>query len=138
MAIVPNVLVVYDANGNKQSIPVDQDSTTLQMTPHSVSQSPIVAATAGAAHIVVTGGTAVTAIAANAAGIHGGLIINPHGASESLFVDVVNTAGTTAPGVNGTTVELIAGERLELPAGLINAVSVNAVTSSHGFTALVW
>lgn len=138
MSLIPATYQVYDANGAKQTFTAVQDSVTQQITPKSVSLPQQLQPAAGAAHTVSTGGTAVNAIVATQAGINGGLIINPHGAGESLFVDFVNVAGVAAPGVNGTTIELQAGERLDLPAGLVNAVSCNAVTSAHAFTALVW
>lgn len=87
---------------------------------------------------VTTGGTAVVvwnSTAPNIVPSDGAVIINPKAATESLFVNIVNTAGTTAPGANGTTVELAAGDAFTVPPGFVGTVSVNAVTSGHTFTA---
>jgi len=65
----------------------------------------------------------------------GGFIYNPVAATEDLFVDLVNSAGTAEPGVNGTTVGLIPGGSLPIPTGFIS-VSVNAVTAGHAFVAV--
>jgi hypothetical protein len=93
-----------------------------------------VSAIAGAAFSVVTGGTAVAAFTPSML-LLGGVITNPQNATESLFVDAVNTPGTVAPGANGTTTELLAGQSFRVPGGLSGAVQVNAVTSGHAFTA---
>lgn len=94
-------------------------------------------AAAGASFSIVTGGTAQTAFTA-ASIVNGGIITNPWGATESLFVDPVNAAQVTAPGTNGTTTELKAGQSFTLPGGLTNAVSVNANTAAHAFTSWKW
>lgn len=91
-------------------------------------------ANGGASHSIVTGGVAQPAIAAFAIQQQG-MIRNPNGASESLFVDIVNTAGLT-DGAGGTTVELKAGDKYIIPP-IQNAVSVNAVTSAHAFIVVV-
>lgn len=87
---------------------------------------------------VATGGTAVVVwhtTATTSVPTDGAVIINPKAATESLFVDIVNAAGTTAPGVNGTTVELAAGDAFVVPPNFDGTVSVNAVTNGHTFTA---
>lgn len=86
-----------------------------------------------AATVVTTGGTAVAAF--SGADLSSGAVVNPFNASESLFVNIVNTAGTTAPGANGTTVELVPGQAFPLPPNFGGVVSVNAVTNGHTFTA---
>lgn len=93
-----------------------------------------VTGTAGAAHTVTTGGTPV-AVFLGGSIPNGAFIINPPDATESLFVDMVFAAGTTAPGSNGTTVELIAGQSFTFPGGLTGSVTANAVTDGHVFTA---
>jgi hypothetical protein len=93
-------------------------------------------ATAGSAHAIATGGTAVTIFAAGAI-VHEGLIINPTSATESMFVDFVNNAGTIAPGPNGTTMEIVAGNSCAVPP-LATAVTGNAVTTGHTFTSVKW
>lgn len=85
------------------------------------------------ATVVAVGGVAVSAF--SGADLAFGAIVNPFNASESLFVNIVNTAGTTAPGGNGTTVELVPGQAFPLPANFGGVVSVNAVTNGHTFTA---
>jgi len=85
------------------------------------------------AFAVAVGGTAVAAF--SNARLSAGAIVNPFAATESLFVDLVNVAGTTAPGTHGTTVELVPGQAFDLPANFGGVVSVNAVTSGHAFTA---
>lgn len=81
---------------------------------------------------VVTGGVAV--IVWNPPPTGGGVIINPKNATESLFVDIVNAPGTTAPGTNGTTVELAAGESFIVSPRFGGQVRVNALSSGHVFT----
>jgi hypothetical protein len=90
--------------------------------------------TAASAVEVVTGGTAVTAFLASSI-MTGAQIINPYGATESLFVDMINVPGTTAPGADGTTVELVPGQSWTAPGPLTTPVKVNAITSAHVFTA---
>ena len=89
-----------------------------------------------AATEIVTGGTAVTVFPANSV-IHGGVIKNPTGATEALFVDITNTAGTTEPGTNGTTFSLAAGQSFTVAPSSV-AVTANAVTSGHTFVATSW
>lgn len=95
---------------------------------------PLATAAAGAATVVTTGGTAVTVFPASTI-IQQGLITNPFDATESLFVDIVNAPGTTAPGTNGTTFELTAGATFVVPP-ITNLVRANAATSGHVFTAV--
>lgn len=90
-------------------------------------------AVAGAATSVATGGTPVTVFTNLHKG--GAYITNPNAATESLFVDEVNPAGTTAPGTHGTTIELVAGQTQVFPAN-VGSVTANAVTSGHAFTAV--
>ena len=89
-------------------------------------------ATAPDTFTVATGGVAVTVFSPSPSG--GGYITNPYATTESLFVDPVNTAGTTAPGTSGTTVELKPGQSYDVPPNAI--VTVNALTSGHTFTAV--
>lgn len=87
---------------------------------------------------VTTGGTAVSAFLASTI-VNGAIVINPKNASESLYVDMVNTAQVSQTGgSNGTSVELVAGQSFVLPGGLTNIVSVNATSSSHAFVAYRW
>lgn len=87
--------------------------------------------TVGDAFTVTTGGTAVNAIIA----ANGGIITNPANASESLWVDPINAAGTAAPGTNGTTFEVPPGQSFSCFPG---NTSVNAVSSNHTFTCIKW
>lgn len=87
---------------------------------------------------VTNGGTAVSVFnetSPNVVPSDGAVIVNPWSATESLFVDIVNTAGTTAPGTNGTTVELKAGASFAVPPNFKGNVTANAVTNGHTFTA---
>lgn len=101
-------------------------------TKPSTAAAPVPAA--AAAFAVAAAGVAVTPFAAGAI-VNGAVIVNPYAATESLFVDVVNAAGVAAPGTYGTTVELKAGQSYRAPGGMTTAVSVNAVTAGHAFTA---
>lgn len=96
--------------------------------------TPALTPVAGLAFAVATGGTAVTVFSAGSI-VNQAYIVNPIGATESLFVDPVTTAGTTAPGTTGTTTELAAGQSYTI-GPTTKAVSVNAVTSGHSFTAV--
>lgn len=87
--------------------------------------------TAPDAFAVATGGTAVVAFAAGTVPL--GAILYNASTTESLFVDFVNTAGTTSPGANGTTIEVQPQQQFTVPGGITTAVSVNAVTAGHGF-----
>ena len=88
-----------------------------------------------AAFAIATGSDAVDVWPTGGTPSDGAIIVNPFGASESLFVDIVNAAQTTAPGTNGTTVELLAGGTFTVPPGFSGTVSANAVTTGHTFTA---
>lgn len=87
---------------------------------------------------VAVGGTAVEPFGAGVTFGAGGYITNPLEATESLYVDPVNTAGTVAPGTGGTTSELTAGASYPIPAGVTGTISVNAATTGHAFTAIQW
>ena len=96
---------------------------------------------AGAVSVVTTAGTAVTAVQGP---INGGFITNPLsatdqgiGAAEGLTVNFVTTA--TNAGNNGSQLLLAAGATIALPAlGPSGKVSVNALTSGHKFTVVIW
>jgi hypothetical protein len=123
-------VIVYASGG--QSVTV---TGTVDVSGSSVYVSPLAAtASAGAAHSIATGGTAQNAFLGITTGA---FITNPLNATESLFVDMVNVAGTVAPGTHGTTVELVPGQSQAFPA-LVTSISVNAVTSGHVFTAVQW
>lgn len=85
------------------------------------------------ASVITNGGTA--AVVFNPPPSGGGVVVNPFAATESLFVDIVNSAGATAPGAHGTTVELVPGQTFDIPANFGGVVSANAVTGGHTFTA---
>jgi hypothetical protein len=88
---------------------------------------------AGSAHSITTGGTPVAVFAPNSI-LNNGFVINPLAATESLFVDAVNAPGTVAPGANGTTIELAAGDAFTFGPNT-GTVMANAATSAHTFTA---
>lgn len=80
---------------------------------------------------IAAGGTAQTLFAAGEVKTEG-IITNPANATESLFVDPV-AAATTTPA--GTTFELQPGQSFTVgPAA--GAVTVNAVTTGHAFSAV--
>jgi hypothetical protein len=113
------------------NVPVAQGQWDPDGNGLTVAQSPL-------AFVVAVGGTPVAAFATTATSqvpTEGAIITNPFSATESLFVDIVNAAQTSAPGTNGTTVELKAGGSFVVPPNFSGVVSVNAVTSAHAFTA---
>ena len=89
---------------------------------------------APAAFAVVTGGTAVIAFAANTI-VHGAVVKNPTSATETLYIDVVNTAQTSDPGTHGTCMGIAPGQTFPISGNLTTAVSVNAATAGHAFAA---
>lgn len=112
-----------------QPIHVDIDNQPIAVTTTVSSGT----SAAGANHAVATGGTAVT-VFTNPAHT-GSFITNPNNATESLFVDPVNVPANAAPGANGTTIELVAGQSISFPA-FTGVVRANAVTNGHAFTAV--
>ena len=82
---------------------------------------------------VTTGGTAVNAFSEP---VNGFLLQNPIGATETLYFNMVGTAATTA---SGSTFGLAAGGQFlfEGPTQTIT-LSVNAATSAHVFSCIVW
>ena len=88
---------------------------------------------------VAVGGQPVAAVFG---GIAGGVLFNPNtpadqgiSVPESLFYDFTAPATTYE---SATTFPLVPGQRLNLPAGLAVNLSVNAVTSGHKFSAIIW
>ena len=81
---------------------------------------------------VVTGGTPVTVVAANP---NGGYIQNPVTATETLYVNPVGAAGTTA---NGATFGLSPGAVWEIIPGQTTPTTVNAITGGHIFSAVFY
>jgi hypothetical protein len=99
---------------------------------------------AGTHVVVAVGGTAVVAVTGPC---NGGYIVNPAtsagqggGSAEELFVDPVAAPGSTDATANGTTTTLPAtgGTYAVPPLGAGQFVYVNAATSGHKFTAVVW
>lgn len=84
---------------------------------------------------ITAGGTAQNVWTPGSVPSGGAVIINPVGASESLFVDIVQAATDVSPAVNGTSVELTAGSDFIIPAGFQGNVSVNAASTAHAFIA---
>lgn len=100
---------------------------------------PSVTPRAGVNSVVAAGGTAV--IAANG-GINGGYITNPASATdqgisvaENLIVDPVATPGLFG---NGTSISLFPGQSFSLIPGTTLSTWVNAETSGHQFTVVVF
>ncbi len=90
-----------------------------------------------AAFTIATANTAITVFPADAAG-YGGFVTNPTGAASSAFIDLVNTPAAAAPGSNGTTFELAAGQTFTIPDGTTNATMVNSATKNATVSAVKW
>jgi hypothetical protein len=88
--------------------------------------------TAGNASSIVTGGTSVIAALANP---NGGFITNPASATETLFVNPVGAAATTA---SGTTFGLAPGQTWTLIPGQTTQTTCNAASNGHVFSVVVW
>jgi hypothetical protein len=93
----------------------------------------------GLASVITTGGTAVVAVGPAP---NGGFIANPASATdqgldavETLYVNPV-TAATEA--ANGTTFALAPGQSWELIPGQTTNTSVNAASSGHKFSVVVY
>jgi len=93
----------------------------------------------GSASEIVVGGTAVVAAPGN---INGGVITNPYtaadqgiGSAEPLYVNPVGPAGLAG---NGTTFALQPGQSWTMIPGQTTSTSVNAASSGHEFSVVVW
>jgi hypothetical protein len=92
---------------------------------------------------VTTGGTAVTVITGPC---RGGFITNPVSAAaqglestENLYLDEVNTPGSTDATANGTTQLLQPGQSFTFPPLRTGVtVRVNATSAGHLFSGNVW
>lgn len=123
-------------------IPVGYSSTN-PLYFSAATTGPAVTPAAGTASAIVTGGTAVTMVTGP---INGGYITNPINlaaqgivAAENAYLNMVATPGSTDANGNGTTVILAAGQTFTLPAlaaGVL--VKVNAATTGHKMTVVVW
>ncbi len=81
---------------------------------------------------ITTGGTSQTLFAAGTIA-NGAWITNPVGAVESLFVCPTGAAAGVV--ASGATFELVAGQTMTLGAAS-NAITVNAATTGHAFSAV--
>lgn len=81
---------------------------------------------------VTAGGTPVTAVPANP---DGGVITNPLTATQPLYVDPINPAGTSA---SGTTFALAPGQSWTIIPGQTTSTSVNSVDSAHVFSGIYY
>lgn len=81
---------------------------------------------------ITTGGTSQTVFAAGTL-IRGGYITNPSTATENLYVDPTGAAATTTEA--GSSFALLAGQTFLL-GPTANAVTVNAATTGHAFSAV--
>jgi hypothetical protein len=95
---------------------------------------------AGTAHVITTGGTAVTFVTGPVKGCY---ITNPLtltdqniAAAEPLYVNPITTATTSS--LNGSSVALAPGQTYYCPAGQSTNVSANALTSSHNAVVVAW
>jgi len=93
----------------------------------------------GNASAIITGGTPVVAIHAL---LSGGVIWNPLNASdqgiaipEAIYVSEVGPPGLIA---NQTTFELLPGQFYFATPNSTNSIYVNAATSGHQFTSILW
>jgi hypothetical protein len=151
MAEVTTTFDAFDANGNQIAFNAEQNTTTQALAPHHVLEigglpmgpgnpefiSPgAITPIAGVNFTVVTAGTAVNAINANALGTKGGKIVNL--GTVGAFVDYVNVAGTVSPGTFGTTFPIAANATIDVPPGCTNAVSLNATDNNHPFIVVSW
>jgi hypothetical protein len=123
------------ASANVVSVQGIAGGTPAPVTSTPATATPIV----GAAVAVATGGTAVSAVAANA---NGCVITNPLtttdqgiGTVEPLYVNPVTTATTTG---NTSTFPLAPGQSFNCVPRSTIAVSVNAATTAHKFTVVSW
>lgn len=133
---LPSLYVPNTGGGSSQvtvvgTVDVDVLNTvTVTGTVNAVSAAGSITPANADASSITTGGTAVSVFASG-----GGVIVNPDNATESLFIDIVNSPGTVAPGTSGTTVELVAGQSFTTPRGTTTATRANAVTNGHTFSA---
>lgn len=97
----------------------------------------------GTASTITTGGTAVTVVTGP---VNGGYIVNPANAAsqaisgaENVYIDPVETPGSTDSAANGTTVLLQPGQNFLIPPLASGSViKANAATSGHKLTVVVW
>lgn len=87
----------------------------------------------GATTSITTGGTSQTLFTAGTV-TNGGFVTNPATATEVLCVNPVGTAATVT--ASAATFCLAAGQTFVLPIGQTNAVTVNATTTAHAFSAV--
>lgn len=129
-----NQYVVPVGPNGSAAVPVTTSGTTTvagAVTTKFAAGTPV----AGLVHSIVTGLTAVTVFTANTI-VNQAYITNPPSATEPLFVDPVTTAVVSAAGTsNGTSTELAPGQTYAT-GPLTTAVTVNATTAAHGFTAV--
>lgn len=93
----------------------------------------------GLTSTIATGGTAVNAAGPNP---NGGFIMNPAsaadqglGSPEPLYVNPVDAAGTAG---NGNTFAIAPGGSWSLIPGQTTSTSVNAASSGHRFSVIVY
>ena len=87
-----------------------------------------------------------TALAVAVGPINGGYILNPStasaqglGATENIYVDLVNPPGNSDATANGTTSLIAAGQSFTIPAlDASVTVWVNAPSAGHHITVVVW
>ena len=96
---------------------------------------------AGTTATVATGGTAVTVATGP---FNGGYVTNPLNTAaqgvtaENAYLDMVGTPGSTDANANGTTILLQAGQTFFLPCAVSAVVKVNAASSGHKLTVVIW
>jgi hypothetical protein len=95
-------------------------------------------------YIVATGGQSIIALNPSANGINGGFIVNGFLQNDQAIASnpeplYVNITGQPASlNANGSTFALQPGQPFPLVSNMTNAIYVNAATSGHAFTIVVW
>lgn len=108
-------------NGQQSTIGLDVNGNVLT---NGAPATPINPAT----FTVAVANTAVTVFPANSI-VHGAFIRNPL-TNPVVYIDIVNVAGVTEPGVNGTTTALQPGQSFMISQQLTTAVSMNCATAA--------
>lgn len=93
----------------------------------------------GSSYAVVIGGQSVIAVPA---GANGGVITNPLLATDQDLVTaeplIVNPIGTAGANAGGANFALQPGQSWQIIPGQTTPTSVNASTSGHRFSVMVW
>lgn len=125
-------LIIYSPNGGLPVVitgTIDVDVVNAVTVTGTLDTIPAQQGTiAPAGTTVATGGTPVTVFANPAAPVR---VLNPQGATEPLFLDLLHNAGTVE---SGSTMMLQPGQSMLFPP-FTGTLTANAQTSGHVFTA---